>query len=195
MGRRINEGDVSGIKQDRFRHSKYDMNQSSRPVEGVTRADINTLNGPYIENRGRRGDSPRRFNQDSPFENGRVSKNWGRRQGWDNYFSEKSFRPGRHGGSILNNDENDHTGRGPKGYKRLDENIYEDVCEVLSLSGDIDASDIEVEVKDGCVFLKGTVADREVKRLAEYEIEHIPGVQDVQNLLTFSRGERYAQKH
>ena len=195
MGRRINEGDVTGMKQDRFRHSKYEMDKRDQSYEGVSRAGANTLNGPYAENRGRRGDTPRRFNPDSPFENGRVSKNWGHRKGWDDFYSEKSFRPGRHGGAILNNDENDHTGRGPKGYKRLDDSIFNDVCETLSLSPHIDASDVEVEVRDGVVFLKGSVSDREAKRFAEYIIENIPGVHDVQNLLTFSRGERYAQKH
>lgn len=194
MGRRINEGDVTGMKQDRFRHSRYEMEPRDRSNEGVSRANMNTLGGPSAENRGRRGDTPRRFNQDSPFENGRISKNWSRRQGWDDYYTEKSFRPGRHGGGIINNDENDHSGRGPKGYKRSDENIFDDVCETLSLSPAVDASDIEVEVKDGIVFLKGSVADRETKRLSEYIIESIPGVDDVQNLLTFSRGERYAQK-
>ncbi len=95
----------------------------------------------------------------------------------------------------MNSDETNHSGRGPKGYKRMDENIYEDVCEVLSASRDIDASNIEVEVKDGCVYLRGSVDDRQTKRLAEEAIEYISGVQDVQNLLTFSQRGSYAEKH
>lgn len=162
----------------------------------VYRADGNTINGPYYENRGRRGDIPssHQFNPDSPFENGEISS-WGKRSGWDQYFTNKSVRPGRHGGGILNFDPNDHRGRGPKGYKRLDENIYEDVCSALTVNKTIDASEIEIEVTDGCVFMRGSVADRETKRLAESIIEYIPGVKDVQNLLTFSRGGSYAKKH
>lgn len=39
---------------------------------GVSRADGNTINGPWAENRGRRGDQLR---LDNPFENGELS-NW-----------------------------------------------------------------------------------------------------------------------
>lgn len=195
MGRRINEGALTGIKQDRFRHSRHEMELHERPTEGVSQANANTLNGPYAENRGRRGDTPRSFNQDSPFENGELSSNWSQRQGWDEYYRTKSFRPGRHGGALINNDENDHTGRGPKGYKRLDESIFNEVCETLTMDSKVDASKIEVEVKDGIVYLKGSVSSREIKRLVENIIEYIPGVDDIQNLLTISAGERYAQKH
>src|SRR5256885_12501149 len=42
-------------------------------------------------------------------------------------------------------------GRGPKGYRRSDERIREEVMERLTFSPDIDASDVEVEVQDGVV--------------------------------------------
>jgi len=187
MTRKTNEGNLTGLKQDRFRHSSFELDTSDdiRPVGGVSRATLNTLGGISAENRGRRGDQPRnhRFNNDTPFENGRLT-NWGRRQGWDKYFTQKSFRPGRQGGAIIGPDETDHTGAGPKGYKRQDSAIYEDVCQKLSLSPYVDASEIEVEVKDGCVYLRGTVESRPTKRMAELEIENISGVKDVQNLLT-----------
>ena len=41
-----------------------------------------------------------------------------------------------------------HTGRGPKGFKRSDERIKEEVCEMLSRDGSIDADDIVVEIQD-----------------------------------------------
>lgn len=196
MGRRVNDGDESGLKQDKFRHSRFEHENSNQRYGGVSRSDINTLGNRSAENRGRKGDIPpsHRFNPDSPFENGKIS-NWGQRQGWDEYYTDKSFRPGRVGGSILNYDENDHSGRGPKGYQRLDDSIFSDVCESLFRSPDVDASDIEVQVNEGIVYLRGTVADRTTKRLAELEIENISGVKDVQNLLTISRGESNAQKH
>src|SRR5687767_13700993 len=50
-------------------------------------------------------------------------------------------------------------GKGPKGYKRSDDRIREDVCDVLS-EGWIDASDIEVRVSDSEVTLIGFVTDR-----------------------------------
>lgn len=53
------------------------------------------------------------------------------------------------------------------------------------MSPDIDAREIEVSVKEGVVYLNGTVPDRESKKLAELDIENISGVIDVQNLLNF----------
>src|SRR4051812_7859100 len=64
-----------------------------------------------------------------------------------------------------------HAGRGPKGYRRLDASILEDVNELLYMHGGVDASEIEVEVHDGEVTLRGVVADRAQKRMAEHEAE------------------------
>ena len=75
------------------------------------------------------------------------------------------------------------TGVGPRGYRRSDERIMEDVCERLSQHAQVEASEIEVEVSDGEVVLTGTVQDRRTKRMAETSIEAIPGVVDVHNRL------------
>ncbi|NBJ09403.1 BON domain-containing protein [Microvirga sp. SYSU G3D207] len=76
-----------------------------------------------------------------------------------------------------------HRGRGPKGYRRSDERIHEDVCERLTEDPFIDASDIEVAVKDGEVTLSGTVSSRGLKRRAEDLAELASGVAHVQNNL------------
>jgi BON domain len=73
------------------------------------------------------------------------------------------------------------TGRGPKGYVRSDERIKEDVSDRLEQHGEIDASEIEVQVSHGEVTLEGTVEDRRTKRLAEDIIETCPGVKQVHN--------------
>jgi osmotically-inducible protein OsmY len=77
-----------------------------------------------------------------------------------------------------------HEHKGPKGWWRADDTIREDVCEALAYADELDASDIEVEVKDAEVWLNGTVKSRSQKRLAEYLTEHVRGVQDVHNRLT-----------
>lgn len=74
-------------------------------------------------------------------------------------------------------------GRGPKNYRRTDERIYEDVCEVLSRHPDIDASEIIVDVDHGIVYLDGTVETRRVRALAEEVVEDLLGVQQVENNL------------
>jgi hypothetical protein len=47
----------------------------------------------------------------------------------------------------------------------------------------IDASEINVQIKDGEVTLTGTVDSREAKRMAEDIAEECSGVQEVQNQL------------
>ncbi len=79
-----------------------------------------------------------------------------------------------------------HSGRGPKGYRRADDRICEDVCEALTQHGDIDASEVEVRVEQGEVILSGMVEDRRQKRLAEDLAERCSGVQDVRNELRVS---------
>ena len=74
-----------------------------------------------------------------------------------------------------------YAGRGPKGYKRSDERIREDVSEVLTRNHDVDATNIEVTVNDGIVVLAGTVDDRHSKRIAEDITQDVSGVRDVQN--------------
>jgi hypothetical protein len=76
-----------------------------------------------------------------------------------------------------------HRGRGPKGYKRSDERIHEDVCERLTEDPFIDASNIEVAVTEGEVTLNGTVSSRGLKRRAEDLAEMASGVAHVQNNL------------
>jgi len=76
-----------------------------------------------------------------------------------------------------------HTGRGPKGYRRSDDRIREDVCERLTHHGHLDASAIRISVEDGEVTLEGTVESRRDKRLAEDAVEGLSGVKDVHNRL------------
>ena len=79
-------------------------------------------------------------------------------------------------------------GRGPKGYRRSDERIREEICDRLLTHPDIDASDIEVVVRGGIATLAGTVEDRHEKRLAEFITEDAVGVDDVDNRLKVRHG-------
>jgi osmotically-inducible protein OsmY len=77
----------------------------------------------------------------------------------------------------------EHRGRGPKGYKRSDGRIEEDVNDRLTDDPYLDASDIQVSVKDSEVTLSGTIRRREDKRRAEDLAELVSGVAHVQNNL------------
>jgi hypothetical protein len=75
------------------------------------------------------------------------------------------------------------SGMGPKNYRRSDASILEEACERLTRHGRVDARDIELDVKDGNVTLRGSVPQRPMKRLAEDAVEAISGVQEVFNEL------------
>ena len=88
------------------------------------------------------------------------------------------------GGEYLQDrDPRSNRGKGPKGYRRSDERIREDVCDLLSDNPKVDATDIEVSVENGEVTLSGTVRSRDDKRRAEYVADAISGVRDVHNQL------------
>lgn len=77
----------------------------------------------------------------------------------------------------------EHFGKGPKDWQRTDERLYEEVCEQLSHNHLVDASDIEIKVTDGNVYLRGTVEDRPTKREAERCVEKVLGIRDIFNEL------------
>ncbi|MGH8496072.1 MAG: BON domain-containing protein, partial [Gammaproteobacteria bacterium] len=85
-----------------------------------------------------------------------------------------------------------HSGVGPKGYRRSSDRVREEICERLEQHGQIDASDIEIDVQDdGEVKLTGTVERRDVKRMVEDVAESVFGVHDVQNQIRVRRRERF----
>ena len=84
-------------------------------------------------------------------------------------------------------EEGPYTGRGPSGYARSDQRIEEDVCERLTQHGNLDASNIAVEVEDGVVTLRGEVDARRAKRMAENTAQTVMGIHDVQNRITLRR--------
>lgn len=82
------------------------------------------------------------------------------------------------------------TGIGPRGYKRTDVRIREEVCELLAQDHYIDASDIVVAVEDGVVQLSGSVRQREDRVEAELLAESVIGVEDIQNDISVRRPRR-----
>ena len=73
-------------------------------------------------------------------------------------------------------------GRGPKGYTRTDERLRETICERLTDDPRIDASDIEVDVQQQRVTLRGSVSDRRTKYAVEELVEN-SGASEIHNQL------------
>ena len=101
--------------------------------------------------------------------------------------SIEAHRPGdRNYIDVMQN----YRGKGPRNYKRPDDRIKEAVCDMLCDNADIDASNIDVEVKDGVVILSGSVTDKYTKRLTEDVASDITGVMDVENRIQVRHPER-----
>jgi hypothetical protein len=81
---------------------------------------------------------------------GRPYFGWGRPDRWDE--RDDFYQSGA------------YAGRGPRGYRRADERIREDICERLTYHPEIDASEMEVTVSNSEVTLTGTVESRAMKR-------------------------------
>jgi len=144
----------------------YDpMHPIDRPDRDMQRDYGHTVNWNT-----RRHDEPDRFNSgdrhrepDDDFRSSRSGTGWSRTEAW--------------------NGSGPFVGRGPRHYRRSDERIREDVCERLTQDGYLDASDIEVDVRDAEVILRGSVDSRRSKRRAEDMAEDVFGVRDVRNEL------------
>jgi hypothetical protein len=78
------------------------------------------------------------------------------------------------------------TGRGPKGYRRSDDRIRDDVSEQIARSW-VNAENVEVKVEGGEVTLTGFVESREEKRAIEDVAEDVFGVEEVHNHLRLNR--------
>jgi osmotically-inducible protein OsmY len=76
-----------------------------------------------------------------------------------------------------------HRGKGPRNYQRSDERIREDFNDRLADDPFIDASDVEVMVRNCEVILTGTVVSRDAKRRAEDIGESVSGVKNIENRL------------
>lgn len=80
------------------------------------------------------------------------------------------------------------SGKGPKGYRRSDKRIRRDVNDRLTRHGQLDATEIEVSCKNGEVVLRGSVNNRNGKKIAEDCAKSVGGIQTVRNKLKLRTG-------
>jgi osmotically-inducible protein OsmY len=72
-------------------------------------------------------------------------------------------------------------GRPPRTYKRSDDRIHDEICELVARDSDVDASEVDVKVESGEVTFTGTIEDRRSKRELEDIAERVFGVVDIHN--------------
>src|SRR5690606_2365015 len=123
------------------------------------------------------------------------------REYWNRYLAPESFGGAVPGGNFVSREAQvgrvtttirtarPALRRGPRNYRRSDERIQEDICEQIVARDDLDASQVEIETKDGNVTLTGEVPERRMR----YAIEDIAaesfGVRDVDNRIRVRRPE------
>src|SRR5262249_49896833 len=88
---------------------------------------------------------------------------------------------------LLEKHHGSHRGKGPKGYKRPDDRIHDEVCERLTRHALIDASLMDVQVENGEVTVTGEVLDRRMKHMTEDVIDEVSGVREIHNKLRVRR--------
>jgi hypothetical protein len=116
-------------------------------------------------------------------------RNYGRRgeSDWGGYNTSRTGYGGGmgsySGGMGSYGERGRFAGRGPKNWQRSDDRIREDINERLTDHPDIDAFEIDVQVKNGEVTLTGTVEERYTKRMAEDVAENVSGVREIHNQL------------
>jgi len=124
--------------------------------------------------------------------NDRDQGNFGGSRGssrsWDDYGSQEMS-----GGPSWSNAQSwqipgPFSGVGPQGYQRSDERIREEVCDRLTQHGQLDASNLMVQVAQGEVTLSGAVDNRQARRMAEETAESVPGVQNIRNEIKVQQG-------
>jgi osmotically-inducible protein OsmY len=114
----------------------------------------------------------------------------GRRDQLNERYSHLGGRGWYEGYTDAMHREGPYSGRGPRNYKRADNRIEEDINDRLTEHSMVDATDIELTVQNGEVTLRGHVADRESKRLAEDIAESVSGVKEINNQIRIrQRGE------
>lgn len=163
--------------RDQVLHRKWEAREREEAADLQDPSDYSAIGGPESE---RSYGRSRSDTGDYPF---------GRYQG---SADRDAYGPLDRGGYVKRHSpdhgrsadgRHSYRGIGPRDYRRADESIYADVCEALTDDEAVDATNIEVSVKDGEVTLSGDVASREEKRHAEDVADRIAGVRDVHNTL------------
>ncbi len=96
-------------------------------------------------------------------------------------MSYRNYRSDGPGPFELEAQSRTYNGFGPKGYKRSDNSIEEEVCEMLVHTRDLDVENVFIKVHDGVIKLSGSVRSRPEKFLIEDIAEHVSGVVEVEN--------------
>lgn len=191
----FNEDSMTRSERNDYRHTSG----SNYGSQGNNYGSSYTSNSDYDYNRaGYRGDSSGFSGQGRGEYGSGQNQSWNRgaSQDWEraprsftgrydqDYSTRRALEDreiGVNANSPSNYEAGQHAGKGPKGYRRSDDRLKEDVCEALARHSEIDASEVEVDVVEGVVTLSGTVESRQTKRMAEDLVDGLVGITEIKN--------------
>lgn len=157
-------------------------NRISREQEQRADAYRNQL----LRGQGNQGNESYRSGNQSNYQNRDQGNSW-----WDRATNKISSWLGvddrNDRGYQQQNMTGPHRGKGPRGYQRSADRIRDDIHDRLHDDPYVDASEVEVEINQNEVILKGYVDSREAKRRAEDLVESVSGVRHVENRLRVGR--------
>lgn len=175
--------DAGSEDSDRYSHQSRHGDQGRHGSRaggyrqsGYETGDDSPIEGGYIGQRDR-GDQARAYAGESGGRSGSMGYS-ARAEGGSGYAEHIGSSGSRSGG---------FRGLGPRGYRRSDQRLCEDINERLTEDDSIDARDISVDVSDGVVMLSGEVAQRRLKHRIEDMVERCHGVQDIRNEIRVKR--------
>ena len=174
--------------------SAFGGGSSEDPRNAADRFDREDFEPSYgYDGRDQTSRTARRYEEEREYEGSRgpsydPNDSRGANRSMDNGWPGRGLGLGQGGDTFQARGE--HFGKGPRNYRKSDDRILDEVNEALTRHGELDASDIEVEVKDGEVILTGSVTNRSAKRTAEDAASEIYGVNDVTNQLKI-KGDRF----
>lgn len=105
------------------------------------------------------------------------------RKGWD-YDQNRGYGQVYGNATVAQKPSRNFRGKGPRNYQRSDERILEDIYDRISGAWSLDASEVEIEVRNGVVQMSGRVADRSVRHRLEDIAEGILGVMSIENRIS-----------
>jgi osmotically-inducible protein OsmY len=184
----VNEGGAPADSSDRFGGAKSDRREAdNRGMQGTGgEGGYSTLGGGVYPDEGSPDDTPS-YGDWQRHSTGASSGARGQ-EGFgnpgENTWGEEQFRAERR----------EEQGRrqansGPRGRRKSDETLRQEIREILTADPELEAVDIEVEVEGGAVTLRGAVVDPDARLLAEELVESLAGVREVHNRLRVEREE------
>jgi hypothetical protein len=151
-------------RYDRYEKTKHNLNENTDMGNGRN-------NSPGLDIR-------------RDFEQGKGYASYGSSEGADDNYGSQNEDTDRTGSAWISSAKNyEHEDKASNNDVSADEGIREAICERLDEDDSMDATSVNVLVKDCKVILSGTVSSREKSSRAEDIAASVSGVTDVENRL------------